>query len=132
MNALAKGYARAGRFDKCVEVLHKMRDRNLVPDASTALALSQVNTWSSDFLLHKTHKWSKFSFPFCCFHPPFSLSFFTDVPACGIARPSSAGRDVAATVRAGIGGGDRHVGRDHVRETQRESLCVCVSDSESI
>jgi pentatricopeptide repeat protein len=41
-NALAKGHARLGRFDKTVEALHKMRDRNMVPDAATALTLSQL------------------------------------------------------------------------------------------
>lgn len=40
LNAIARGYARTGRFDKAVECLHEMRDRNLVPDASTALQLS--------------------------------------------------------------------------------------------
>jgi pentatricopeptide repeat protein len=42
LNALARGFAKTGRFDRSVEVLHKMRDRNLVPDASTALTLSQM------------------------------------------------------------------------------------------
>ena len=40
LNAIAKGYARGGQFDRCVETLHHFRDRNLVPDASTALTLS--------------------------------------------------------------------------------------------
>lgn len=40
LNAVARGYSKGGRFDKTVETLHKMRDRNWVPDASTALQLS--------------------------------------------------------------------------------------------
>ncbi|KAF5218940.1 kinetoplast polyadenylation/uridylation factor 1 [Trypanosoma cruzi] len=40
LNAIARGYARAGRFDKTVETLHLLRDRNWVPDAATALSLS--------------------------------------------------------------------------------------------
>jgi pentatricopeptide repeat protein len=40
LNAIARGYARTGRFDKAVESLHEMRDKNWVPDASTALQLS--------------------------------------------------------------------------------------------
>lgn len=40
INTIARGYARAGRFDKVVEALHQLRDRNWVPDASTALNLS--------------------------------------------------------------------------------------------
>ncbi|KAK7199258.1 kinetoplast polyadenylation/uridylation factor 1 [Novymonas esmeraldas] len=40
LNAIARGYARAGRFDKTVETLHQLRDRNWVPDAATALQLS--------------------------------------------------------------------------------------------
>lgn len=40
LNAIAKGYAKAGRFEKTVETLHLLRDRNWVPDASTALFLS--------------------------------------------------------------------------------------------
>ncbi|CCW61290.1 unnamed protein product [Phytomonas sp. EM1] len=40
LNTMARGYARVGRFDKTVEVLHQLRDRNLVPDASTTLHLS--------------------------------------------------------------------------------------------
>ena len=40
LNAIARGYARTGRFDKAVECLHEMRDKNWVPDASTALQLS--------------------------------------------------------------------------------------------
>ncbi|KPI85956.1 kinetoplast polyadenylation/uridylation factor 1 [Leptomonas seymouri] len=40
LNAIARGYARIGRFDKAVECLHEMRDRSWVPDASTALHLS--------------------------------------------------------------------------------------------
>ncbi|KAG5503577.1 hypothetical protein JIQ42_05798 [Leishmania sp. Namibia] len=39
-NAIARGYARTGRFDKTVETLHQIRDRNWVPDAATALQLS--------------------------------------------------------------------------------------------
>eukprot|EP00743_Colponemidia_sp_Colp-15_P010619 GILK01011723.1.p1 GENE.GILK01011723.1~~GILK01011723.1.p1 ORF type:complete len:311 (-),score=32.49 GILK01011723.1:166-1062(-) len=42
LNALARGYATIGRFDFAVKVLHKMRDRNLVPDSSTTLALSSI------------------------------------------------------------------------------------------
>lgn len=42
LNAMARGYARCGRFDKCVEVLHKIRDRKMVPDASTTLHLSSA------------------------------------------------------------------------------------------
>ena len=40
LNAMAKGFARQGRLDKTVAVLHRMRDRNVVPDASTTLYLS--------------------------------------------------------------------------------------------
>ncbi|KAI5690917.1 PPR repeat family [Leishmania braziliensis] len=40
LNAIARGYARTGRFDKTVETLHQIRDRNWVPDAATALQLS--------------------------------------------------------------------------------------------
>lgn len=40
INSVARGYARAGRLDKSVQYLHKLRDRNWVPDASTALSLS--------------------------------------------------------------------------------------------
>ncbi|ORC84930.1 polyadenylation/uridylation factor 1 [Trypanosoma theileri] len=42
LNAIARGYAKAGRFEKTVETLHLMRDRNWVPDASTALSLSSA------------------------------------------------------------------------------------------
>jgi len=42
LNAMAKGFARTGRFDRSVEVLHKLRDRDMVPDAATALNLSQL------------------------------------------------------------------------------------------
>jgi pentatricopeptide repeat protein len=42
LNATAKAFARQGRFDKCVETLHKLRDRDMVPDAATALTLSQM------------------------------------------------------------------------------------------
>lgn len=42
LNSLARGYASAGKFDRCVGILHQMRDRNLVPDSSTALALSSA------------------------------------------------------------------------------------------
>lgn len=42
LNATAKAFARQGRFDKCVEALHKLRDREMVPDAATALTLSQM------------------------------------------------------------------------------------------
>ncbi|CAD2222373.1 PPR repeat/Pentatricopeptide repeat domain/PPR repeat family, putative [Angomonas deanei] len=40
LNAIARGYARLGRFDKAVETLHVIRDKNWAPDASTALSLS--------------------------------------------------------------------------------------------
>lgn len=40
LNAVAQGYARSGRFDKTVECLHQIRDKNWVPDAATALQLS--------------------------------------------------------------------------------------------
>jgi pentatricopeptide repeat protein len=40
LNAIAKGYSKAGQFEKTVAVLHKMRDRNFVPDSATTLALS--------------------------------------------------------------------------------------------
>ncbi|KAG5480971.1 hypothetical protein LSCM1_06645 [Leishmania martiniquensis] len=40
LNAIARGYARAGRFEKTVETLHQIRDRKWVPDAATALQLS--------------------------------------------------------------------------------------------
>ncbi|KAG5507535.1 hypothetical protein JKF63_06484 [Porcisia hertigi] len=40
LNAIARGYARVGRFEKTVETLHQLRDRNWVPDAATALQLS--------------------------------------------------------------------------------------------
>eukprot|EP00796_Vickermania_ingenoplastis_P012503 gene12503-8559_t len=39
-NALARGYARVGRFEKTVEWLHYLRDKNWAPDPSTALQLS--------------------------------------------------------------------------------------------
>ncbi len=42
LNAIAKSYARQGRFDRCVETLHRLRDRGMVPDAATALTLSQL------------------------------------------------------------------------------------------
>ena len=42
LNAISKSFAKQGRFDKCVEVLHRMRDREMVPDAATALTLSQM------------------------------------------------------------------------------------------
>eukprot|EP00657_Telonema_sp_P-1_P011995 TRINITY_DN801_c0_g1_i1.p2 TRINITY_DN801_c0_g1~~TRINITY_DN801_c0_g1_i1.p2 ORF type:complete len:111 (-),score=21.58 TRINITY_DN801_c0_g1_i1:145-477(-) len=42
LNSLARGYATAQKFDRCVGILHQMRDRNLVPDSSTALALSSA------------------------------------------------------------------------------------------
>ena len=42
LNAIAKSFAKQGRFDKCVETLHRMRDRDMVPDAATALTLSQM------------------------------------------------------------------------------------------
>ena len=41
LQAMARGYATVGRYDKCVEMLHMMRDRGFVPDAATALTLSQ-------------------------------------------------------------------------------------------
>jgi pentatricopeptide repeat protein len=40
LNAIAKGYSKAGLFEKTVGVLHKMRDRNFVPDSATTLVLS--------------------------------------------------------------------------------------------
>ncbi|RHW74159.1 kinetoplast polyadenylation/uridylation factor 1 [Trypanosoma brucei equiperdum] len=40
LNAMARGYAKNGQFEKTVETLHLLRDRNWVPDASTALFLS--------------------------------------------------------------------------------------------
>nr|CCC89472.1 conserved hypothetical protein [Trypanosoma congolense IL3000] len=40
LNAIARGYAKNGQFEKTVETLHMLRDRNWVPDASTALSLS--------------------------------------------------------------------------------------------
>ncbi|KEG09235.1 polyadenylation/uridylation factor 1 [Trypanosoma grayi] len=39
---MARGYAKVGRFDKTVETLHLLRDRNWVPDAATALSLSSA------------------------------------------------------------------------------------------
>ena len=42
LNALARGYATVGRFELAVTALHKMRDRSLVPDSSTTLALSSI------------------------------------------------------------------------------------------
>ncbi|CCW69120.1 unnamed protein product [Phytomonas sp. Hart1] len=42
LNIMARGYARVGRLDKTVEVLHQLLNRNLVPDASTTLYLSGV------------------------------------------------------------------------------------------
>lgn len=41
-NAIARGYARVGRFESAVEWLHYLRDKNWVPDPSTALQLSTV------------------------------------------------------------------------------------------
>lgn len=40
LNAIARGYSKVGRFDKTVECLHQMREKNWVPDAATALQLS--------------------------------------------------------------------------------------------
>ena len=40
LNAMAKTYARATKFEKTIEVLHILRDKNQVPDASTCLMLS--------------------------------------------------------------------------------------------
>jgi pentatricopeptide repeat protein len=42
LNTMARGYAKAGMFEKVVALLHQMRDRNLVPDSSTTLALSSA------------------------------------------------------------------------------------------
>lgn len=42
LNAIARGYARTGQFEKVVKTLHTMRDRQLVPDSATALALSNA------------------------------------------------------------------------------------------
>lgn len=39
-NAIARGYVRIGRFEKSVEWLHYLRDKNWAPDPSTALQLS--------------------------------------------------------------------------------------------
>ncbi|KAG8341767.1 polyadenylation/uridylation factor 1 [Trypanosoma vivax] len=42
LNAITRGYAKIGQFEKTVEVLHILRDKNWVPDASTALSLSSA------------------------------------------------------------------------------------------
>ncbi|KNH04076.1 polyadenylation/uridylation factor 1 [Perkinsela sp. CCAP 1560/4] len=40
LNSMSKTYAKAGQFEKTVQVLHQLRDMNQVPDASTCLMLS--------------------------------------------------------------------------------------------
>ena len=42
LNAMAKAYARAGKFEETIRVLHTLRDQNQVPDASTSLTLSGI------------------------------------------------------------------------------------------
>lgn len=66
-NALARGYSQIGRFEKCVEWLHYLRDRNWAPDPSTALHLStaflkaglhdqakQILEWRRQYVKHST------------------------------------------------------------------------------
>jgi pentatricopeptide repeat protein len=65
LNSLARGYARAGRFEDTVRILHIIRDRQLVPDVSTTMYLSscfikaglheqaqQVVQWRRQFAEH--------------------------------------------------------------------------------
>jgi len=40
LNSMSKTYAKAGKFEKTIEVLHTLRDMNQIPDASTCLMLS--------------------------------------------------------------------------------------------
>ena len=42
LNSLARGYAKVGRFEDTVRILHIMRDRHLVPDVSTTMFLSSA------------------------------------------------------------------------------------------
>lgn len=66
-NALARGYSKIGRFEKCVEWLHYLRDKNWAPDPSTALHLStaflkgglhdqakQILEWRRQYVKHSS------------------------------------------------------------------------------